>query len=94
MIEHVEQLSENSDRLQILLENAMADDQRLERAIRSWAVERKETAKVVALVDKVRLDYIIGILPSPKVGLPEKASTAKIRLLGLSGTYDDGQRRK
>ena len=77
VIEHVEQLSEESDRLQILLENAMADDQKLERAIRSWAVERQETAEVVAIVDKVRLDYIIGILPSPKVGHLEKAFTVK-----------------
>ena len=77
VIEHVELLSEESQRLQILLENAMADDQRLERAIRSWAVERPETAKAVAAVDKVRLDYITAILPSPKAGHPDKAFTAK-----------------
>jgi len=77
VIEYVEKVSEKPDRLQTLLGKAMADDQKLERAIRSWAVESNKTASVVTLVDEIRLNYIREILPSPGPGQLDKTSTAK-----------------
>ncbi len=67
VIEEINQTLNKSDRLQSLLEKALNRHQKLERAIRSWATQNADAARVVAQVDKVRLDYLSEILQSPKV---------------------------
>jgi len=69
-----------SDKLRALLSIAMVNDQKLERAVRSWAIQSKNVAESVAFVDNVRLDYLIQILGSSHIDDNEiKVREIKIR---------------
>ena len=50
------------ERLKRLLRSALGGSRRLDRAIRSWASEDEEVAKVVASVDARRVERIAGLL--------------------------------
>jgi AcrR family transcriptional regulator len=50
------------DRLKHLMKRAFADKRDLDRAIRSWAAEDEDVAKVVASVDARRVAYIAKML--------------------------------
>lgn len=59
IIENVEALDSNPrDKLLSLLEIAAQDDDRLEKAIRIWAVNDLKAETTIARVDKRRLDYL------------------------------------
>jgi AcrR family transcriptional regulator len=50
------------ERLKRLLRSALGGPRKLDRAIRSWAEEEEEVAKVVASVDERRVERIAGLL--------------------------------
>lgn len=53
---------DESDRLKFLLKRAFAAKPRLDRAIRTWAMEDRSVAAIVASVDAERIAYIAKLL--------------------------------
>jgi AcrR family transcriptional regulator len=64
----------DGDRLSQLIKRTFNADNRLERAIRAWAAQNSEVAKVVATVDDQRVQYLTELLQA--IGV----SQAKARL--------------
>ena len=66
---------EGAKRLRRLMQSAMTSNEKLERGIRSWSIQNPTAAEAVALVDKVRVDYLRALLKS--AGLSSKQSRAR-----------------
>jgi AcrR family transcriptional regulator len=62
IIEDVDQKYDPGERLTQLMIKAMRHEDRLERAIRSWAAQNANVAEAVAEIDKIRLDYLCQLL--------------------------------
>lgn len=62
VIEEIDQLSNDTSRLRVLMRRAFNSDRNLERAVRAWAIPNPEAARVVALVDNERINYINDLL--------------------------------
>ena len=62
VIQQLEAAQAQPDRLKLLMRRAFATKRRLDRAIRSWAAEDKQVAKLVASVDASRVAYIAKML--------------------------------
>ena len=62
-----------------LIERSLADDRRLDRAVRAWAVQSKEAAERVAKVDERRIEHICALLQS--CGLEPKPSGQRSQFL-------------
>jgi len=58
----IERQGETANRLNRLMQVAMQADDKLERAVRSWATQGPVAAKAVAKVDKIRLNYLSMIV--------------------------------
>ncbi|MBL4759061.1 MAG: TetR/AcrR family transcriptional regulator [Rhizobiales bacterium] len=67
IIEDVDQKGDSSERLELLMNKAMGHEDRLERAIRSWAAQNADVAVAVAEIDKIRLDYVCQLLEAAGV---------------------------
>ncbi len=78
VIREIENERNDGDKLRALLSDAMANDQKLERAVRSWAVHAKIAARSVEFVDKVRLEYLIKILGSAPIDDSERKLRAEL----------------
>ena len=57
-IEKVERLATATERLEALVRTSLSAEARLERAVRSWAMDSPTVAKFVSGVDAKRIDYI------------------------------------
>ena len=60
----VDQELTGKERLRELLRTSLASDGKLERGIRSWAVQDRRAAKTIASVDKARVKYVCELLRS------------------------------
>jgi AcrR family transcriptional regulator len=64
------------DRLKHLMKRAFADKPSLDRAIRSWAAEDEDVARIVASVDARRVAYIATLLTAAGVNRGRARSRA------------------
>ena len=64
------------DRLQHLMKRAFAAKRDLDRAVRSWAAEDEDVAKIVASVDARRVAYIAKMLVASGVDSPRARQRA------------------
>ncbi|MEM9402084.1 MAG: hypothetical protein AAGA44_06240 [Pseudomonadota bacterium] len=57
-IERVDRLATPTERLEALVHASLSAEARLERAVRSWAMDSPTVAKFVSGVDAKRIDYV------------------------------------
>lgn len=62
VIRELETAKAKPDRLKHLMQRAFVEKPRLDRAIRAWAAEDEEVARIVASVDARRVAYIAKLL--------------------------------
>ena len=62
VIKDLESAKAEPDRLKHLMQRAFVEQPRLDRAIRAWAAEDEDVAKIVASVDARRVAYIAKLL--------------------------------
>lgn len=62
VIKELESAKAKPDRLKHLMQRAFVEQPRLDRAIRAWAAEDEDVAKIVASVDARRVAYIAKLL--------------------------------
>lgn len=62
VIGDIEALPESGGRLEALMQRAYAVDDRLERAVRDWALRSEPVRAAVAAVDVLRVDYLRKLL--------------------------------
>jgi AcrR family transcriptional regulator len=67
VIEDLDARPGDPDRLKELMRSAFSGQQRIDRAIRSWAAHDKSVASVVASVDARRITRIAGLLVEAEV---------------------------
>ncbi len=75
IIAEIDRTADDNDRLQRLMRRAISEEDPLERAVRSWAAQDRSVADAVALVDKIRLDYLAELLA--KAGVPVRQAQAR-----------------
>jgi AcrR family transcriptional regulator len=75
IIADIDQTADPANRLRQLMRRAITREDPLERAIRSWAAQDWSVADAVALVDRIRLDYLAGLLV--KAGIPAHKAQAR-----------------
>ncbi|MEM9622156.1 MAG: TetR/AcrR family transcriptional regulator [Pseudomonadota bacterium] len=66
---------EDAGRLTEIMLRSFASDDRLEQAMRRWAVQNRSVKRAVAGVDKVRIDYLTTLLVN--VGVPTTVAGAR-----------------
>ncbi len=76
IIEELEAQESEAGRLNYLMKRALNDDHRLDRAIRNWAAEDADVAKIVATVDAGRVAYVARMLEAVGVREPQASSRA------------------
>ncbi len=79
VINMLEMQQAGGSRLKILMRIAMAADNQLEGAIRSWATHDENASKAVEWVDNARLDYIATLLKDGN--LSQTQITARARFI-------------
>ena len=79
IIQELESIEAKTDRLNYLMKRALDSDHRLDRAVRNWAAENVEVARIVASVDADRVDYIANILVA--VGVRGRQASSRAAFL-------------
>jgi len=78
-ITEIERQGETANRLNRLMQIAMQADDKLERAVRSWATQDPVAGKSVTKVDKIRLGYLSEILQN--TGIPKRHANARAQFI-------------
>lgn len=76
IIQELESQEDLRGRLTYLMKRAFSSDHRLDRAVRYWATENKEVARVIAAVDAQRVAYMAKLLVASGVRGRQAAARA------------------
>ena len=79
IIQELESQDDVRGRLPYLMQRAFTSDHRLDRAVRYWAAENKEVAKVIAAADAQRVAYMARLLVAS--GVRGRQATARATFL-------------
>ena len=73
--------------LRVLLGLCFEDDGRLEKALRSWAMQDTGVADAIAAVDQRRMDYLAALLRASGIQGPKAVARARVAYRAWLGDY-------